>query len=78
VSNEDDDTFSITIPILNVGDTINIAFKIEDDNKNIIISFSFNRISDNEEINGLSIFDENNILPKEISSDYTISRYLLH
>ena len=78
MSNEDDDTFSITIPILNVGDTINIAFKIEDDNKNIIISFSFNRISDNEEINGLSIFDENNILPKEISSDYTISRYLLH
>ena len=81
VSN-DDDTFSITIPILNVGDTINISFKIEDDmtneNKNINISYIFNRISDNAEINGLSIFDENNILPKEISTDYPISRYLLH
>ena len=78
ISNDDNETFSIKIPILNVGDTINIAFKIEDDNQNIIISFSFNRISDNAEINGLSIFDENNILPKEISTDYPISRYLLH
>jgi len=78
VSNEDDDTFSITIPILNVGDTINIAFKIEDDTQNINISYIFIRISDNTEITGVSIFDENNILPKEISIDYPKSRYLLH
>ena len=78
VSNEDDDTFSITIPILNVGDTINIAFKIEDDTQNINISYIFIRISDNTEITGVSIFDENNILPKEISVDYPKSRYLLH
>ena len=79
VSNEDDDTFSIKIPILNVGDTINIAFKIEDDSTHVEnISYIFIRISDNTEITGVSIFDENNILPKEISTDYPKSRYLLH
>jgi hypothetical protein len=78
VSNEDD-TFSITIPILNVGDIINIAFKIEDDSTHVEnISYSFIRISDNMEIKGVSDFDENNILPKEISIDYPKSRYLLH
>jgi uncharacterized protein YegL len=79
VSNDDDDTFSITIPILNVGDTINIAFKIEDDSTHIEnISYIFIRISDNTEIKGVSVFDENNILPKEISIDYPKSRYLIH
>ena len=79
VSNEDNNTFSITIPILNVGDTINIAFKIEDDLTHIEnISYIFIRISDNTEIKGVSVFDENNILPKEISIDYPKSRYLLH
>ena len=79
VSNEDNDTFSITVPILNVGDTINIAFKIEDESTHVEnISYIFIRISDNTEITGVSIFDENNILPKEISIDYPKSRYLLH
>jgi len=79
VSNEDDETFSIKIPILNVGDTINIAFKIEDDSTHVEnISYSFIRVSDNMEIKGVSVFDENNILPKEISIDYPKSRYLLH
>jgi uncharacterized protein YegL len=77
----DDTTFSITIPILNVGDIINIAFKIENDNfdiENMNISYTFIRVSDNEEINGVSVFDENNILPKEISIDYPKSRYLIN
>ena len=74
----DDNTFSITIPILNVGDIINIAFKIEDDIQNINISYIFTRISDNMEIKGVSVFDENNILPNEISNDYPKSRYLLY
>jgi uncharacterized protein YegL len=78
VLNDDDGTISITIPILNVGDIINIAFKIEDDIQNISISYIFTRISDNEQINGTSVFDENNILPKEISIDYPISRYLIN
>jgi hypothetical protein len=74
----DDSTISITIPILNVGDIINIAFKIEDDIENINISYIFTRISDNEEIKGVSVYDENNILPNEISNDYPKSRYLLY
>ena len=53
--------------------------KIEDESRHVEnISYIFTRISDNTEIKGVSVFDENNILPKEISTDYPKSRYLLH
>ncbi len=72
----DDETISIKIPIVNLGDVLNIAFK-NNNESNVKISYTFTRVCDNVEINGLSVFDENNILPEEITIYYPISRYIL-
>lgn len=74
----DDETISIKIPIVNIGDVLNIAFKNNNIvERNVKISYTFTRVCDNTEINGISVFDENNVLPKEITIDYPNSRYIL-
>lgn len=74
----DEETISIKIPIVNIGDVLNIAFKNNNIvERNIKISYTFTRVCDNTEINGVSVFDDNNVLPKEIIIDYPNSRYIL-
>jgi uncharacterized protein YegL len=74
----DDQTISIKIPIVNTGDAFNIAFKNNNSELNVKINYTFTRVSDDVEINGISVFDENNILPKEITVYYPDSKYILY
>ena len=66
-----DGSYIVTVPILNINEAFNIAyFLIEDES--FSISYSF--VKNGEEITGLSVLDTIGILPLEISSHFPRSR----
>jgi hypothetical protein len=79
VINDEHGNTKLIIPIINIGDVHNIAFKFNDTNiEDIDISYILIKNDDNSIQNGKSQYDRDRILSKEVTHDFPLLRYILH
>jgi len=79
VINDEHGNTKLIIPIINIGDVHNIAFKFNDTNiEDIDISYTFIKNDDNSVQNGKSQYDKDKILSKEVTHDFPLLRYILY
>ena len=79
VINDEHGNTKLIIPIINIGDVHNIAFKFNDTNiDDIDISYTFIKNDDNSIQNGKSQYDKDRILSKEVTHDFPLLRYILN